>query len=58
MDKQRIRQLIRAWMAQRRDHPEPLPSLEQIRRAVGWAEEDRPEDCTAESPIALAPVAA
>lgn len=58
MDKQRIRQLIRAWMAQRRAHPEPLPSLDQIRRAVGWTEHDRPEDCAAESPNPLAPAAA
>lgn len=39
MENDRIRQLMRAWMAQRRVHPEPLPSLEQIRRAVGWAED-------------------
>lgn len=54
MDNQRIRQLIRDWMAQRRDHPEPLPSLDQIRQAVGWAHVDRPQDNTADAPIALA----
>ncbi|WP_177307568.1 hypothetical protein [Pseudoduganella namucuonensis] len=51
MDNDRIRQLMRAWMARRRVHPEPLPSLEQIRHAVGWAEEGPPQDDT---PAAMA----
>lgn len=55
MENQRIRQLIRAWMAQRRNQPAPLPSQDQIRQAVGWAQVDRPQDSTVEPPIALAP---
>jgi hypothetical protein len=27
---------IREWLKSRRDRPEPLPNIEQIRRELGW----------------------
>ena len=44
MNNQSTKELIRAWLKQRREHPEPPPALEQIRRQVGWTQAETPQD--------------
>jgi hypothetical protein len=44
MNNQSTKELIRAWLKQRQEHPEPPPDLEQIRRQVGWAHTETPQN--------------
>lgn len=40
MNNQLTKELIRAWLMQRQEHPGLLPELEQIRRQVGWVSDN------------------
>jgi hypothetical protein len=44
VDTQASKELIRAWLKQRQEHPEPPPALEQIRHQVGWASAETRQD--------------
>lgn len=58
MDNAQIRRLTRAWLMQRRAQPAPLPSLEQIRRAVGWRDGAPQQEGAQEPYMAGLPAAA
>lgn len=36
------KELVRAWLQRRRAQAAPLPSIEQLRRELGWTHEPRP----------------
>jgi hypothetical protein len=55
VDNERTCQLIRTWLADRREHPEPPPPPAQIRRIVGWAEEGSVQDRMGQPDITLMP---
>ena len=44
MNNQSTKELIRAWLKQRQEQPEPPPALEQIRRQVGWVHAETRQD--------------